>query len=82
MASQHKIDILKCKMLDNGFDNIKDLYVEQQTETINYISSCIKFLEQFQMFQNIVMVRSLKSLLTIWVHVTVEYCIIQSIIMR
>lgn len=53
--SQYKIDILKCKMLDKGFETIQDLYVEQQTKAINYISSCIKFLEQFQMYQNIVL---------------------------
>lgn len=58
---KYKIDILKRKMLDNSFVTIKELYVQQQMNAINYISSCMEYLEQFQMYQKIVINGSVKE---------------------
>ena len=58
---KYKIDILKRKMLDNSFVTIKELYVKQQMNAINYISSCMEYLEQFQMYQKIVINGSVKE---------------------
>lgn len=60
--SPYKTDILKRKLLDNSLTNIKDLYLEQKLTDIRYLSSCVDFLEQFQMFQYIVVWDSIDNM--------------------
>lgn len=60
--SSYKTDVLKRKLLDNSLNNIKDLYLEQKLTDMRYLSSCVDFLEQFQMFQNIVVWDSIDNM--------------------
>ena len=52
--SKYKADILKRKLVENSFSTVKDVYFKKLMEVINYLRPCIDFLDQFQMYQNII----------------------------
>ena len=52
--SKYKVDILKRRLIDNSFSDIKEVYFKRFSDVINYIKPCIEFLDQFQMYQNII----------------------------
>ena len=54
--SKYKADILKRKLVENSFSTVKDVYFKKLMEVINYLRPCIDFLEQFQMYQNIIII--------------------------
>ena len=52
--SKYKVDILKRRLIDNSFSDIKEVYFKRFSDVINYLKPCIEFLDKFQMYQNIV----------------------------
>ena len=52
--SKYNSDILKRKLVENSFSTVKDVYFKKLMEVINYLRPCIDFLDQFQMYQNII----------------------------
>ena len=54
--SKYKADILKRKLVENSFSIVKDVYFKMLMEVINYLRPCIDFFEQFQMYQNIIII--------------------------
>ena len=52
--SKYNSDILKRKLVKNSFSTVKDVYFKMLMEVINYLRPCIDFLDQFQMYQNII----------------------------
>ena len=54
--SKYNSDILKRKLVENSFSTVKDVYFKMLMEVINYLRPCIDFLDQFQMYQNIIII--------------------------
>ena len=54
--AKYKADILKRKLVENSFSTVKDMCFKKLMEVINYLRPCIDFLDQFQMYQNIIII--------------------------
>ena len=54
--SKYKVEILKRRLIDNNFSDIKEVYFKRFSDVINYIKPCIEVLDKFQMYQNIIVI--------------------------
>lgn len=52
--SQYMADILKRRLIDNSFSDVKDVYFKRYMKILQYIKPGIAFLEHIPMYQNII----------------------------